>query len=94
MINMSKKGVETVGYKHKFKIQSEDIKENYTTGEVAEMLHVQSRSVRRWISDGKLRAFTVGNNNRIPMSALKEFVQNSSGFEEESTEPVDILKDV
>lgn len=49
---------------------------NYlTTGEIAEHLHVTVNTVKRWIGDGKIRAFlTPGGHFRIEEGEFKEFM--------------------
>jgi excisionase family DNA binding protein len=41
-----------------------------TTAEVARLLRVRSRTVRRWIAAGALPAVRVGAHYRIPVDAL------------------------
>jgi excisionase family DNA binding protein len=45
----------------------------YTVNEVADMLSVSGRTVRRWIKDGKLVAHTFGGAVRIAETDLKVF---------------------
>lgn len=45
----------------------------YTPKEVAEMLKVNERTVRRWVRTGQLRAYRFGRQLRIPAEALEEF---------------------
>src|SRR5918998_6249081 len=45
--------------------------------EVAGLMGVSERTVRRWIKSGKLRAYKPGRDYRIPESALRKFVEES-----------------
>jgi|SRR5918997_39309 excisionase family DNA binding protein len=45
--------------------------------EVAGLMGVSDRTVRRWIKSGKLRAFKPGRDYRIPESAFRAFVKGS-----------------
>jgi excisionase family DNA binding protein len=45
--------------------------------EVAGLMGVSERTVRRWIKSGKLRAYKPGRDYRIPESAVREFVEDS-----------------
>lgn len=45
--------------------------------EVAGLMGVSERTVRRWIKAGKLRAFKPGRDYRIPESAVRTFVEES-----------------
>jgi excisionase family DNA binding protein len=47
----------------------------YTPKEVAALLKVSERTVRRWIREGKLRARRFGRQLRIPTEALDKFGQ-------------------
>jgi excisionase family DNA binding protein len=45
--------------------------------DVAGLMGVSERTVRRWIKAGKLRAFKPGRDYRIPESAVRTFVEES-----------------
>ena len=45
--------------------------------EVAGLMGVSERTVRRWIKSGKLRAYKPGRDYRIPESAIRELVEES-----------------
>jgi len=45
----------------------------YTPKEVAEMLKVNERTVRRWVRTGQLLAYRFGRQLRIPAEALEKF---------------------
>lgn len=45
--------------------------------EVARLMEVAERTVRRWIKSGKLRAYKPGRDYRIPESAIKELMEES-----------------
>lgn len=49
-------------------------KEFYSPDEVAELLDVHVRTVRRFIRDGKLKASRVGKQYRVASSDLSEFL--------------------
>jgi excisionase family DNA binding protein len=46
----------------------------YTVAQVAELLGVSIRSVRRWIAQGDLRAYRFGRQVRISETDLRLFV--------------------
>ena len=51
-------------------------------GEVAQMLRVSSRTVYRWIEEGKLEAFRPmrsGGSTRIALSELNRFIDENTG---------------
>lgn len=48
-----------------------------TLSEVAGLMGVSERTVRRWIKSGKLRAYKPGRDYRIPESSLRTFVKDS-----------------
>jgi excisionase family DNA binding protein len=47
----------------------------YTVAQVAEMLAVSTRSIRRWISAGELLAHRFGRQVRISEGDLRAFVE-------------------
>ena len=55
----------------------------YTPKEVAALLKVSERTVRRWIGEGKLRALRFGRQLRIPMEALDKFVQVAASSDQD-----------
>jgi excisionase family DNA binding protein len=59
--------------------------------EVAGLMGVSERTVRRWIKSGKLRAYKPGRDYRIPESAVRAFVEESEispkAFSRSSLEP-------
>jgi excisionase family DNA binding protein len=48
-----------------------------TLSEVAGLMGVSERTVRRWIKSGKLRAYKPGRDYRIPEGAFRAFVAES-----------------
>lgn len=48
----------------------------YTVAKVAEALEVSTRTVRRWIADGKLAAHRFGAALRIAEADLRTFVRD------------------
>ena len=48
-----------------------------TVKEVAQELNVSIRTVRRWISEGKLKAFKIGGVVRIPEEEYQKFIGNT-----------------
>jgi excisionase family DNA binding protein len=59
--------------------------------EVAGLMGVSERTVRRWIKSGKLTAYKPGRDYRIPESSVREFVEDSEispkGLRRSSLEP-------
>jgi excisionase family DNA binding protein len=51
----------------------------FTVRQVAEMLAVSTRSIRRWISDGELLAHKFGRQVRISEIDLRDFVAGRRG---------------
>jgi len=49
----------------------------YDIQEVAKELDVSTRTIRRYIDDGKLTAFKIGNKVKIRPEDLDEFIENS-----------------
>jgi excisionase family DNA binding protein len=47
----------------------------YTVAQVAELLEVSTRSLRRWIADGELRHHRLGRQVRILESDLRAFLE-------------------
>jgi excisionase family DNA binding protein len=45
--------------------------------EVAGLMGVSERTVRRWIKSGRLKAYKPGRDYRIPESGLREFIEES-----------------
>ncbi len=45
--------------------------------EVAGLMGVSERTIRRWIKSGRLKAYKPGRDYRIPESALREFIEES-----------------
>ena len=48
----------------------------YTVDQVAELLHVAPRTVRRWIESGTLKAHRIGRLVRIREEDLQELIDN------------------
>ncbi len=48
----------------------------YTIEEVAEVLHIKPRTVRQWITDGKIKAFKMGDRGliRVHEEDLQAFI--------------------
>jgi excisionase family DNA binding protein len=46
---------------------------NYTPEEVAKMLKISERTVRRWVREGNLEAMRYGRQVRISAQALQKF---------------------
>jgi len=57
----------------------------YTTEQAGKYLIVPTGTVLRWIKEGKLPAFKLGNNWRISEEALEEFL--ASGYTGTKPEP-------
>jgi excisionase family DNA binding protein len=45
-----------------------------TTDEVATLLRIDVRTVRRWIGDGQVESVKVGAQYRIPRRSLERFI--------------------
>jgi len=50
----------------------------YSVREVAEMIGVNTRTVLKWINDGKIKAYKFGDLWKIKKTDYEEFVQQSS----------------
>lgn len=50
-----------------------------TIEEVAKLLKVTDRTVRRWIDDGKLKALKIGGVIRVTEEDYNEFINNKAG---------------
>lgn len=53
--------------------------EFYTVEEIAELLKVHDRTVRREIQRGKLKKVMIGTNLRIRRSDLEEYLERNRG---------------
>jgi two-component system response regulator RpaA len=51
------------------------MKQSYTTGEVAKLLHVATGTVVRWVDSGKLKGYRIPGCRirRIPLASLISF---------------------
>lgn len=56
-------------------------REYYSTDEVAELLSLHVRTIRRFIREGKLKAVQVGKQYRIAASDLQQLVSSDQGKE-------------
>ncbi len=52
------------------------MEELFTVEQVAKLLKVHQITVRRYVKEGKLKAFRAGGNVRISAEALKSFTQS------------------
>ncbi|OGE33285.1 hypothetical protein A3C59_03895 [Candidatus Daviesbacteria bacterium RIFCSPHIGHO2_02_FULL_36_13] len=52
------------------------MEEFYTINQAAAVLKVHPLTIRRYISDRKLKAYRVGGNIRIALNDLRSFTQN------------------
>ena len=50
----------------------------WTTLEVAEHFRVTRPAVTRWLQEGRMKGFRVGNAWRIPRDSLVAFIEESS----------------
>lgn len=57
--------------------ETKDELSTYTVYEAAELLHLSPLTIRRHVSEGKIRAFKVGNEWRITRKAMEDFISNS-----------------
>ena len=46
-----------------------------TTDQIAEMFHVSTRTVFRWLASGELQAIRIGNVTRVRREDLDDFFQ-------------------
>jgi excisionase family DNA binding protein len=53
-------------------------KEYLTPAEAAERLYVHERTIARWIKNGALTVFRMGNTTRIPRKEFEDFVQKNT----------------
>lgn len=49
----------------------------YTLKEARDILKISDRTIRRYIEDGKLGAFMVGNNYRITHEDLMRYIEEN-----------------
>lgn len=52
--------------------------EFYTPDEIAEKIKVSEQTVRRYLRDGKLEGFKIGNNWRITEKNFLDFIENQA----------------
>jgi two-component system, OmpR family, response regulator RpaA len=52
------------------------MRETFTTGQVAKMIHVHTRTVAKWMDQGKLRGYRMPGSQarRVPREALLAFL--------------------
>jgi|WetSurMetagenome_2_1015567.scaffolds.fasta_scaffold324094_2 excisionase family DNA binding protein len=63
-----------------------NIEELLTILEVEKKLHVDGSTVRRWIQQGKIKAYRFGRAYKIPKSEFERFVEKSVvGLDKESS---------
>lgn len=59
----------------------------YTPKELAELLKVSDQVIADELKSGRLRAFKVGRQWRIPENNVKEYIkENTCNFEEDASE--------
>lgn len=63
--------------------------EFYTVDQTAIALKVHSLTVRRYIRDGKLKAFRAGGNIRISLNDLRAFTQNFIPHQKQTKQQTD-----
>ena len=54
------------------------IQKHYKISEVAELLGVCNKTVRRWIAEGKLKAHRIGRTIRIPKTELVSIIESNN----------------
>ena len=52
--------------------------EIYTPNEVAKKLKVSEQTIRRYLREGKLEGFKIGNNWRIKEQSFLKFIENQT----------------
>lgn len=48
-----------------------------TTAEAAEKLHLSTKTITKYVKEGRLRAYKIGGIYRIPEDAIPEFIEQS-----------------
>ncbi len=61
--------------------------QTYTAEEVAAILRVHVRTVHRMIKRGRLQAFTINRDYRIPKSALDDLMYGHKPKQDEDQQP-------
>jgi len=54
-----------------------ELEDFYTVPEITTKLKVEASTIRRWIKQGKMKAYRFGGNYRIPKSDFDQFMENS-----------------
>lgn len=49
--------------------------------EAANYLRISRRTLYRWLREGKLECFRVGNTTRIPLTAIEAFASRNTGVQ-------------
>lgn len=49
----------------------------YTTAEVAEILSLSTKTITKYLKEGRLRAYKIGGVYRIPDDAVNDFIEST-----------------
>ncbi|MCQ3035918.1 MAG: helix-turn-helix domain-containing protein [Bacilli bacterium] len=55
--------------------ETKDNLSTYTIHEAAELLHLSPITVRRYVTEGKIRGFKVGRVLRVTRAAVEDFIK-------------------
>ena len=59
----------------------------YTVKQVASQLQVDTKTVRKWIRDGELKAIDIGGEYRVRQAALDDFLRRRERVIPKDNEP-------
>ena len=59
----------------------------YTVKQVASQLQVDTKTVRKWIRDGELKAIDIGGEYRVRQTALDDFLKRRERVIPKDNEP-------
>ncbi|HPJ95686.1 MAG TPA: helix-turn-helix domain-containing protein [Syntrophales bacterium] len=65
----------------------------FSTSEVADLFGISRVTVYRWVKDGKIQAFGLGKNLKIPLFEIKRLLQDFGIADLSSNDLDGILKD-
>ncbi len=65
----------------------------YSTSEVAALFGISRVTVYRWVKDGKIQAYGLGKNLKIPFFEIKRLLQDFGMTDMSSTEIDKLLKE-
>ncbi|MBN1546251.1 MAG: helix-turn-helix domain-containing protein [Syntrophaceae bacterium] len=62
----------------------------YSTSETAELFGISRVTVYRWVKDGKIHAYGLGKNLKIPLFEIKRLLQDF-GMSNMSSDEIDMI---